>query len=297
MAESLLTQRLALLNKIKGAGPGSPKTEAPKAKSKPSYLAPDQETPPWANPDCIPCQGSGFNSEKRPCRICNGHSTRLGKPSGERFYVEEVDGKLVWEALSPTADKMGVDLDNPADNPFEQGEPENMEPEEPAPEEPAPEPEPKEEAPPAAPKRRGRPPGSKNKEKIAVVAPALASAGEPEPGAAPNFTLKAPPVDQAKRSLTLIVNAQVQSNGPLVSLDGVFKTYSELLAGAMGVPSYFSIPAGRRRDSLAAVAPAIAALHNGQTIVGRMDTRDMINFVAALRPYCTCYVEGTGALV
>lgn len=301
MAESVLTQRLKMLSDIKN---GTAKQKPPAiAKTRPSFLSPAQQVPPWANPDCAACAGYGFSSEKRPCRICSGNAARLGKPSGDKFYVEEIDGVLVWELLgaAPEApapsmsEKMGVDLDNADENPFEAPDPEEGEavdvsldsPPAEAPPAPAPE------AP--APKRRGRPPGSKNKEKPpAVVAPTLALAPESE-GAVAGFTLKAPPVDQAARSLTLIVNAQVSSVGPLVSLEGIFKTYSEALASALGVPSYYSIPAGTRRDTLAAAAGAVAAIHNGQTIVGRMDTFDMVNFVAALRPFCTCYVEGTGA--
>jgi hypothetical protein len=243
---------------------------------------------------------------KRPCQICEGIY-------GKAHVVEEVNGQLVWEEIpskrdpgpgavvkaakaAGEADAFDRDL-GPAPEPETEDDGGDGEPEEEAPAEPealAPVPTPAPEAAPA--KRRGRPPGSKNRppEPI-VVAPELEPETESEANPALALALPAVPAPAAPRSLTLIVNCAVFSvETKLLSLERLFQQYGALCAQAYAVPTYYNVGSLKRRDSMAACAASIAALNNGATIMGRMDTKDMVNFVAALRPFCTTYIEGIG---
>ena len=43
--------------------------------------------PPWANPTCTSCKGTGFNSKGRPCPICDAFAKKLNKPTSGKFTV------------------------------------------------------------------------------------------------------------------------------------------------------------------------------------------------------------------
>lgn len=54
--------------------------------------------PPWANPACMACKGSGFNSNGDPCRICDTAAAKKGKPTSMDFTTSTDDqGNITWK--------------------------------------------------------------------------------------------------------------------------------------------------------------------------------------------------------
>jgi hypothetical protein len=144
---------------------------------------------------------------------------------------------------------------------------------------------------------RGRKPGSKNKPKppIVVAPPAEILAQAMNHQAPTNFRLVVPAIPPEKRQgLILLVNCQVQGKwlAQAKPLDGIYDLVARQLAQSQGMPTVYHLPTGLRRDAMAANAEAVATLNDGAVIVGNADTPDLVAFVAALRPYCTSYVNG-----
>lgn len=273
----------------------------------------DSPTPPWAIPSCKACKGRGISSVGKVCGVCAVVSKREGLPSPEQFVIEsDGQGGLVWEPLNGSGNGGQSHLPQPpADVEVEpEAEPQEQEPEEepepeesesaedqepsaevgPEPEEPAQEEQAK---PPTTKRKPGRPKGSPNKPKptAVVVEPAEATAQRVDSSALPGFDLGAP--DLPKTGIVLLVNvAAFPVSVKVQYLHTLFEAASRKLAANMNVEHYRLLNAFQRRDTLATVAGQIASLYDGQVIVGMADTPDLVDFVAALRPYCSLYCEG-----
>lgn len=83
------------------ASPSSNNGVALSAPAAPTAQAPtDNDTPPWANPNCKACSTNpipGFNSKGQPCRICDLGAKRAGGLTSSDFIIDEADGFVVWE--------------------------------------------------------------------------------------------------------------------------------------------------------------------------------------------------------
>lgn len=299
----------------------APAAQAVRAESA-AASAPFDGTPPWANPDCRACKGSGVASSGRVCQVCSATAKQRKVPGPELFAIEsDGAGGLVWVPLDgsgpggssgakkPMTAQVQPEQAAPEPEPeegeddSEEEEEEETEDEEPSEEEPTPEPEPAapEPEPPAAeapaePKKRGRPKGSTNKPKPGPtqLVPATVTAQQLDSQAPP--TLQLPKVTLTK-GLTLFVNTAVYmvgGPGQVHRLDTAFDVVARQVAQVLGVESYWQANAFARRDTLAALAGQTAASLDGKVLAGAMDTPDMVAFVATLRPYCSLYVEGTG---
>lgn len=67
-------------------------------------VGPDLKTPPWANPTCVACGGSGFASNMTPCRPCDSNARRLGRVTSSTLRPRIEDGKPVWDELVESLD-------------------------------------------------------------------------------------------------------------------------------------------------------------------------------------------------
>ncbi len=71
---------------------------APKAEAAPAPAPAAQEAPPWAQPKCMACKGSGLNLKAgRACKACDAVSARAGKITSEAFDLTfGQDGSVSW---------------------------------------------------------------------------------------------------------------------------------------------------------------------------------------------------------
>jgi PD-(D/E)XK nuclease superfamily protein len=84
---------------------------APAAPAAP--IAPPANAPPWANPACTACRGTGFNSKGRPCPICDALAKRSRRPTSSMYLIEgDAQAGFVCHAKEGKAQEI-VDLGAP----------------------------------------------------------------------------------------------------------------------------------------------------------------------------------------
>lgn len=264
MAGSLFKNRLA--NRAKP----SPKPEAEKAPAKEAEAttATGTEAPPWANPKCKVCGGSGFNKAGNACRLCDATAKKNGTPQSTDYVIETVEGERFWEAkngndsgsaTTPEADTPVKTKESVADEPpaEEEAAPEETAPEETASEETAPEESEEEPAAPKVSRGRGRP----------------------------------------KKGFTLLIGCGVSKGVPIASMlcfEDIFTKLSQALVEERGedASSYFEMNAFQRRDLMCAKLPDLLEEFGTKTIIVRSaDDAETKAILPVLRSMATLVIE------
>jgi len=235
--------------------------------------------PPWANPSCMACRGSGFNTSMKPCRICDLHAPAAGRPQSSAFVIEPVgDGTFIWEerggatvgaSLAPTAGqviKSDEKVTTPA--PAEEGvllpSGHRM-------------PLPKEDDP---------------IDQVASVDPAPSPAPENDPLADEKLGKPDRRGRPSKGFHLMIGCAPIRGKDRMgtgkyvIYLDRVMSDLHTAMAKEAGVESYYRLDAFKRRDALAIRAEAICETFGSEIVaVHGPLTPDMKSLVDAILPF------------
>ena len=240
------------------AAPTKPKAEDPKTPA-----AKPASAPPWAQPECIPCGGTGFNSKGKggPCRICSVMAGKRGCPKPGDYEITAVDGTVIWVNLSNPDDFGSADLTGPVEVKEEKVAP------------PPPVEKPKPEAP---------------------VAPVEEKVETPEP--APTKRGKGRP----KKGFTLLIDCYVVKGvgrtgggSGMILLCDVIREYGTSLAAEMGKDDYYGVKAWDRRDGLCGVASAMVEDFKTDCVVASTGNPEENALLAALKPLATKIIVGT----
>lgn len=286
----------------------APERAAPAEVAAPAPVAAEphdpQERPPWANPECVSCEGRGFQSQGtgRPCRICDAWARQEGRRTSSDYAVAvDESGRLIWD-LKASAARAVAPAPAPQPSPRQQPPPSMPRgmPEEPAqsgagprvvPEEPA-----KVQARRAAPAKDPAPAPKPREVEESFEVEGEASAEEVE--VASDAEAKAPASKhrgRPRKSFTLYLRCAPTRGISPVYLDQVLERRGRELATEKGAESYYELDAFRRRDLLSArVAQIVEAdMPPGSHVVAVGDSPDMRALVDAVRPLATQVVEGT----
>lgn len=222
--------------------------------AQPEKVVLSKMAPPWAVPGCNPCKGTGINSKGNPCGACDLVSGRTGGKTSKEFKVWVDDsGDLRWA---------------PADGaPIVKSRIEEAAKVMPAKDQAAPTPAP-------APK---------------VDIPTEKAAQEPKPKE--KAKEKAKEAGPSKGRFRLFIGCAPLS-GQTLDLTDILAKEGKELAAASGQESYYQLDAFKRRDALAAQAPAIADALAGQNVTttdGAL-TPDERTLLAALQPFAELVV-------
>lgn len=258
-------------------------TAAPPAPETPP--APAQEAPPWAQPKCMACKGTGLNIKAgRACKACDAVSARAGKITSEAFEIAfNQDGTVSW---SPKAD--GAPAKAPSAPPA-------------APKptvEPKAAPAPKPAAAPAqaagkaqvtAPPTSAKPataPKVKAPEQKAAPAPMLAPASPAVEamGAEIAQALAEPLEPSDEKGFRLFLNCMPMGN-EFVDLATVLAEEGADLANAKGAESFYALDSFKRRDFLAQRCADVARERfDGRDVVVIGGSQDLKAYAEAFRP-------------
>lgn len=227
---------------------------------------------PWAEPTCVACSGSGFNSKGGPCRNCDVAAVRTkARFHSGNFKIEPLgDGLMFWEftankeinGISPLASTAPVTSDVRTQAP----------------------------APVQTP----------------VTAPVATPPAPVVTAPTPGPVVQTPPAQvaasvdkktRAKKGFTLVINASVsvgQLAPKVTRLVDAFRDMQLELEKAAGKP-YHEMDAFRRRDIAAGVAEAIAEKFGTDHVVADLanGTPDLRAFCEAIRPFAMYEVVGT----
>lgn len=273
------TKKAPPASKSKPVNP--PKTKEAKAKEEAEDTLPEghKSPAPWADADCMACEGGGMSTAGKPCRICVSEAPGKLHPSN---YVRGVlkNGDIMWthkgtdeetttplevgEAKAKTIDKASAKPKRKK-KAAPEPEPEVADEEEDEPEE--------EEAPAPKPKAKRKP----------KAAPKPA----PEPAAA-----TATPAG----TFGMFFGCR-PSQGPTTELSAILAEFGGALGkkrGTDGQESYYALHTFHRRDWLAQVAGKIASRLTDAVIVPRICSPDEQSLAAALRPFAAFTVVSEG---
>lgn len=246
-----------------------------------------ENPPPWANPTCTSCKGTGFNSKGRPCPICDAFAKKLNKPTSGKFNVsgsleegfaatarpefQAELGGLAWSSKGGT-----VEASAPVPAPATM----------------------------TAPGPQGGTVSS-----VAVVMPVAAPvvAQAPDTAAVMAGTLATPaeieplPVEEKagkgrpKLGITILVGC-VQLKGPsrpTVLAQALLEQVGAELAKDMGASSYWELDTWKRRDRIRQRAGVIAeALGKTVLLVPGVRDPDVDSLVSALVMHADTVIEG-----
>ena len=95
-ASQVQPQQVVPIAVIQPTAPGINGGVAPSA---PAAPPPPSNAPPWANPQCTACRGTGFNSKGRPCPLCDALAKRTKRPTSSMYLISG-DAQSGFEAAS-----------------------------------------------------------------------------------------------------------------------------------------------------------------------------------------------------
>lgn len=239
-----------------------PATTAPADDVKPTFVG---DVPPWANPECRACTGSGFSSRGTPCRICDHGAKKGGRPQSSAFVIEADEGVIVWTDGNGTDGAVQLVTEEVTTSEAEAPPPPAAKPSKPSKPAKAPEPEtPAVDPAPAVtetPKKRGR--------------------GRP------------------KKGFTLLVDCHVSkgqgkvgSGSGVIFLDEVIARYGSAMAEELKQDSYYDLNAFDRRDGLCKVAEIMAAEFGTDMVVATTQNTEERELLKALRPIAATVIVG-----
>lgn len=266
--------------------PSNPDKGKPVAQATPKTSEQNGSSPPWANPACVACGGLGFNSNGKPCRICDAKAKLAGRLPSVEFIIEPMgDGTVFWQHRTDDT----IAGQSPLTPEAAAGKATPVKAEEKVATETVTAPPPVE--PPAPPEEAEAPTEAEQPaEGDTVDAKARSATGK---------------AGRPKKGFTLCINCQPgkgisrQGSGRFVHyLHDVLGRYGKLMAAEAKVESYYDINAFDRRDALAKAAEAIAEEFGTDIVVasgvsaGQSDMRALLD---AIRPFAGLEITGEQA--
>lgn len=246
----------------------------------PAAPMPPAGGPPWANPNCTACKGTGFNSKGRPCPICDALAKKLKRPMSSLYLVE---GDLqagftaterpekVAEIYALGAPQSWSSKDGAAPAPVV-----NME----------------------AARAHVAQVAVEQPQEIRESTPSPAAASAPAPAA--TAPVETPAVENAKRgrkpaSFSVYIGC-VPLKGPdrpTETAQGLLHRLGIELAKDMGAASYWELDAFKRRDRIKQRSAEIAeGLGRTILLVAGVRDPDVDSLVSSLLPHAETVVEG-----
>lgn len=239
--------------------------------------APAVPTPPWHTPGCQACVASpGISSKGAPCKACDAVSGRSGRPTSQGFnYGIDDSGAFWWAPKAAEAPVQETTVQAPA--------PEEAEKVQVVAE--------------AKPKKtRTKAAKTKTKEVPDPLTPPEAEALEEfreALGGPAVLTVDEGPAKMAETTgFRLYINC-IPLDEDYIELTDILQRESQALAAALGVESYYTIDAFRRRDALASKIEAV--VHEdlpGRNVVALGASQDLKAYLDALRPFASAVVLG-----
>lgn len=255
------------------AAPAPKSKEKPKADPKPTPKKEEPirgrvvgDVPPWANPECRGCSGTGFSSSGKPCRICDARAPKAGRPLSSTFEIVVEDGVIVWS---------DGETDGSAELVTEEVEVKETKVEEVVEEEPKAE-EPLVEEPKTKKKKKGKLP-SKAKARQDEVE--KRGRGRPKKG----FTLL---IDCFPTKGT----GKIGGGSGVHDLTEVIHRYGALMAEENEVDSFYEIDAFTRRDALCAVASHMADEFGTDYVVASSNNVEERELIRVLKPLASTVI-------
>lgn len=239
-------------------------------------------TPPWADPNCKACGSAGINDKGYCCPICDSTAATSGRPSSDDYKVtfNKATGTVTWEPkatatpdlvdmseIEPIVSSEDVALVQSGDDGVDNGEESQAKPELNADGTPK--------------KRRGRPPGSRNKNSTKEVAVAAPVANQPTTQATPPVKATAPASVVATTSTTtegfiLCIDCSPVGNYQILNGMALFNQLTAQVAADEKAADYYDLNAFGRRDKLAQKIRTAALSLTGAIAVssGSVDVRE-----------------------
>jgi len=262
------TKKAPAASTTKGVNP--PKTREAEEKEEAAEAAPTHANPaPWADADCMACEGGGMNTRGNPCKICVAEAPGKLHPSNFDKGVTS-EGDILWthkqtKETTKTSPEVGEVEAKTIDKASK------------------------------APAKRTK----KKASKKSAPKPEPVEEDEPEPedsAEAPALVAQAQAQATGRGIFGLYFGCR-PVNCPSTDLGSILNEFGAALGkkrGENGETSYYSLHAFSRRDWLTQVAGKIAGRISGPVVVQRVATPDEISLAAALRPFAQFVVVCEG---
>ena len=247
------------------------------------------DSPPWANDDCRACEGLGFNSSGRPCKICDLAAKKAGKPQSSAFTIlVDAEGFATWTLIGEGEAEAEAEGKSPlpaTEKPVKRKQAIEV-PVAPAPviEEPE------------------EPEEDEDEDEDEDEAEAQAEAEAIEDATTTVEVLQAFKDTRAKpgrppKSFTLLTNcASIRTSGKpkkgsgsyLYFLDEILRDIGAEMALKSRKASFYDLDVWDRRNKLGAMAPMLAEMFGTDIVVavGVNGSADLKALLDAIRPYC-----------
>lgn len=263
---------MSLFNKAKKRNGGMPAPGSEKEPEDPKPVVQEKQaevtggTPPWANPNCVACAGSGISRSNTPCDPCINISKRRKTYDPDEWIVSTDDeGNVSWE---------------PADGSGEAGSATSIKEPEAKPEKPARKRVTREE-------KAEEPKKPTRVRKPRVEEPPPVVEDEPEEPAEKDDEVQVDAPDSVPGLVILVGATVVRWEGrDVVMLSDVLAAEGERLAGmSTEADSYYALHPFNRRDALAAEAREIAESLAGKVVLALGDCPDLARLRDVLIPH------------
>lgn len=259
---------MAIFGKKKSKKSPAPETEVAEAPETEVEVAEAVAAPPWANPKCMACKGTGINTKQgRACRACDAVAARKGEETSESYeLVFDEDGGVTWVAQDGSSDPEVEDS-----RVVVQAKPKAAKAK----------PVTRKKAAVKKPKVKPAPPAAEDVEpEQEVVKPQKVDSGGFDSSAAGGFRL--------------FINAiPIVSTRKTIDLAHVLQNEGAELADSKGADSFYLLDAFKRRDMLASQAGIVAKDFVGCDVFCVGANQDLKDYCQAMRQFATEVVVGT----